>query len=351
MACDASVRRFLGLACFGLVAIIGWQEAHAGGRWSRETSIPDGGANELIAAAVGEQVLVFGGQNSNNLPMGLFYRFDPASAQWAKLPPCPVPVHHGAVVGIGSKMYLFGGFRAPDSGKPGWLPTSNAWEFDTQTGQWTALPPMPTARGALAAVAIGTKVYVLGGTRTVVGANMPDGLHAGEPSETLTTNEVFDTGSRTWEAKSPMLTPRNHHSVAYVDGVIYAIGGRVGSAFSSGWSTNVTMNEAYSIAEDKWLARAPTPTAQSGTGVAVLDGKVHLLGGEGWIDGLAGVARIHEVYDPKANAWEFAPPMPTPRHGFAVAVVGQTIYAVSGLNNAGGSGIVAVSDANEEFHE
>ena len=39
----------------------------------------------------------------------------------------------------------------------------------------------------------------------------------------------------------------------------------------------------------------------------------------------------------------------TPRHGFAVAQVGKTIYAVSGVNNAGGAGTLSVVPVNEIY--
>jgi hypothetical protein len=80
---------------------------------------------------------------------------------------------------------LFGGFRLPDTGKPGWYPVANAWVFDDETQGWTALPPMPTASGALAAVAVGTKIYVIGGARIPPGADMPDGLYGSGPTELL----------------------------------------------------------------------------------------------------------------------------------------------------------------------
>ena len=38
-----------------------------------------------------------------------------------------------------------------------------------------------------------------------------------------------------------------------------------------------------------------------------------------------------------------------PRHGFAVAQVGKTIYAVSGVNNAGGAGTLSVVPVNEIY--
>lgn len=163
------------------------------------------------------------------------------------------------------------------------------------------------------------------------------------------TLEAFDTESNTWTALAPMSTPRNHHSITAVDGKIYAIGGRVGSCYSNGWSSNVWMNEAYDIATNTWTTRAPMPTARSGTGIAVIDKQIHVLGGEGWVDDFGGVFRAHEVYDPATNTWSRAARMLTPRHGFAATELGKTIYAVSGVNNAGGAGTLSVVAVNEIF--
>jgi N-acetylneuraminic acid mutarotase len=91
------------------------------------------------------------------------------------------------------------------------------------------------------------------------------------------------------------------------------------------------------------------PTARSGLGAAVVDGKIHVLGGEGWIDDFGGVFRAHEVYDPKTNTWAKVARMLTPRHGFATAVSGRKIYAVSGVNNAGGAGSLSVMAVNEIY--
>jgi hypothetical protein len=92
---------------------------------------------------------------------------------------------------------------------------------------------------------------------------LPDGLTGGGPVELYGALEVFDTETKAWSKLAPMPTPRNHHSIAYVDGKLYAIGGRVGSCYSGGWSSNVWMNEAYDIATNTWATRAPMPTARS----------------------------------------------------------------------------------------
>jgi hypothetical protein len=338
------------VSCLAGIAVIaaGTLGAQAQGKWRTGPPVPEG-ANEVIGAQVAGLLLVYGGQDPQCKAQGLFFKFDPAKNEWSKLPSNPVPVHHGAAVGIDHKFYVFGGFRLPDTGKAGWYPENKAWVFDLDTQQWSALPPMPAARGALAAVAVGKKIYVNGGANIPTGMQLPDGLAGGGPVDLVGTMEVFDTELNKWSSLQPMPTPRNHHSIAQVDGKIYAIGGRVGSCFSNGWSSNVWMNEAYDVAANTWATRAPMPTARSGTGIAVLDGKIYVLGGEGWVDEFGGVFRANEVYDPKTNTWSRAARMLTPRHGFAVADIGRAIYAVSGVNNAGGAGTLSVVNVNEIY--
>jgi N-acetylneuraminic acid mutarotase len=322
--------------------------AWAQGSWVQARPIPQG-ANEVIGGSLGGQVYVYGGQNPKNEPMGIFWSYDPKTNEWTQLKSNPVPVHHGAAAVVGTKFYVFGGFRLPDSGKSAWFPENKAWVYDTVAQSWSALPPMPTPRGALAAVAVDKKIYVVGGARIPPGTDPPDGLTAGGPVELLGTVEVFDTEDNTWSKVKPMTLPRNHHDVAALDGKLYVIGGRVGSCFSGGWSSNVSMNEVYDIATDTWSTKAPVPTARSGIGVAALDGKIYVLGGEGWIDDFGGVFRANEAYDPKTNVWAKEARMPTPRHGFAKAVVDGKLYAVSGVNNPGGAGTLSVIDVNEVY--
>src|SRR5712691_7660197 len=207
----------------------------AQGAWKQGPPIPQG-ANEVIGANVGGSVLVYGGQDPAGKPMGIFWKLDPAANQWTQLPSNPVPVHHGAAAAVGNKFYVFGGFRLPESGKNAWWPEDKAWVYDMGKGAWSALPPMSQPRGALAAVAVGTKIYVSGGAKIPEGTNLPDGLTGGGPVELLVMHETVDTETNRWTRLKPMSLPRNHHS------------------------------EAYDVATNTWATRLPMPTARSGTG-------------------------------------------------------------------------------------
>ena len=131
-------------------------EASAQGSWTTLKPIPQG-VNEVIGAAVdgllyvygGERMQtqhVYGGVNLKSQPLRMFWSYDPKADTWTQLKSNPVPVHHGAAVGIGKKFYVLGGFRLPNTGMIGWYPENKAWAYDTETQSWSALPPMPTRR-------------------------------------------------------------------------------------------------------------------------------------------------------------------------------------------------------------
>jgi len=77
--------------------------------------------------------------------------------------------------------------------------------------------------------------------------------------------------------------------------------------------------ETVRAAEDSWITLEPMPTARSGLGVAVVDGKIYAI-----------VSGINYEYDPLTNSWTTKTPMPTPRTNFGIAVVENKIYIIGG---------------------
>jgi N-acetylneuraminic acid mutarotase len=331
----------IAVSCVSVLALflLGGQ-ALAQGRWSQLKPIPQG-EEEVAGIAAGGKMYVLGGLGAfpGWEPKRIFFSYDPGSNEWTKLPSIPEGVHHPGVAAVGSKIYVIGGFliaRPAGGGLPAWVPTNSVWVFDITTGAWSKGSPVPTPRGALTATAVGTRIYAIGGAKNP-SYSTPE-LRPTVPVENLATNEVYDTKTNAWTQARPMLTARNHHGAALIDGKIYVVGGRVGSTFIIGLSTNVSTNEAYDVAKNTWSSVLGVPTARSGIGVAVLNGRMHVLGGEAYLNDLVGTYRTHEAYDPKTNSWQRLPPMPSPRHGLAVAEIGGRIYAVSGANVAGGGG-------------
>ena len=233
------------------------------GKWVKLAPFPEP-ANEVEGASTGGKFYVLGGLAPGSKPRGLVYEYTPATDQWIKKKLMPVAVHHAAVFGYDGKVYTFGGFVLPPSGSPALVPIDNTWQYDPAQDSWKELAPMPSKRGGAAAILVGDKIYVIGGITLSPNARSSDaGLTVTSPQHTLGTVEEYDPLSNTWRVRSPMPTARADPAVGEVDGKIYVIGGRIGSAFMRVGS-NTDVVEQYDPATDSWgpmRARMPLRVA------------------------------------------------------------------------------------------
>lgn len=328
-----------------LVAFSGLLAATANAqKWEERAPFPDP-SEEIVGAVADGKLYVFAGLAPGWKPKGLVYEYDPAGDAWTRKRDMPLPSHHLGVTELNGKIYVLGGFKYPDDGKPGWQPIDNAWEYDPANDSWTALAPMPSKRGSPVAAVADGKIYVIGGATTQPGSD-DIAIDPGRPHRAVGTNEVYDPESNTWETVSPMPTARNHAAVGVVDGKIYVIGGRLGSAFITR-ASNTDLVEVYDPATDQWGAlQARMPTARSALAAGTYDGKIYVAGGEVQTPGMLGAFRAFEAYDPASNSWSVLPPMPFPRHGHAGGIVDGQFHVVSGDVQSAMSG----ADVDVDYH-
>ena len=151
----------------------------------------------------------------------------------AKKKSMPRPAHHAALASYKGKIYVSGGFIAPQNTQiptgGAWQPIEDVWEYDTAADSWKALAPMPTKRGAAVAAEVGGKIYVIGGATTADGSKDPFITFMGS-SQVLSTNEVYDPATNKWETHSrcPHRAITRSPAPLWQD---YVIGGRTGHAF------------------------------------------------------------------------------------------------------------------------
>jgi len=321
----------------------------APGRWGRLAPLPEK-SEEFSFGDVNGKIYLFGGLPVGNKgPLGLVQEYDPATDKWTKKKNMPLATHHAAVVAYRGKLYLFGGQIQPQPGGPTQVPINNTWEYDPAADSWKALAAMPTIRTSPVAAEVGGKIYVIGGASVHPGQKVVS-LSPTVPHRALDTNEVYDPATDKWETRSTMPTARSHMAVGVVNGKIYLIGGRVGSAnVTSGSNTNVV--EVYDPSVDSWgAAGLRMPTARSGHGWATYKGKIYVAGGEIYDSHVFATIRAVEGYDPSANTWTILPTMPTARHGVNVAAIGNRLYVIGGhIASDGAAGEAADSDANEVY--
>jgi len=304
--------------------------------WKEMAPAPDG-EEEVFGVEAGGKVYVMGGIKPLWKPLGLVMEYDPGANKWEKKKTMPELKHHVGIAAVGEKIYLMGGFLYPEKGEPSWVPTASAWEYTPATDSWKKLAPLPKPTGALACAGLGGKVYCSGGVRLPAWSKR-SGLRPASEVEQSNDLLEYDPAANKWTHKAPMPSQRNHHVLVAAGGKLYAIGGRIGHAYVSGWSVPMAANEEYDPATDRWMPRSPMPSPRSALAAAVVGDKIHVMGGEEWRQFSSTVHRTHEIYDPKTNRWAASVPLRTPRHGFVAAAVGNKLFAISGANVSGGSG-------------
>jgi N-acetylneuraminic acid mutarotase len=81
------------------------------------------------------------------------------------------------------------------------------------------------------------------------------------------------------------------------------------------------------------------PTPRGGIAGTVFDGLFVVAGGE---QPTATHSEV-EAFDPETRQWLSLPRLPTPRHGLAAVVLGDTLYVIGGGKRPG----LSVSGSNE----
>jgi N-acetylneuraminic acid mutarotase len=175
-------------------------------------------------------------------------------------------------------------------------------------GRWTQLTPMPTARQEVAVAAYGGRVWVIGG----FGGN----------AEPVATVEMYDPALNLWETRASLPVPVHHPAAAVVGNRLFVIGGYTGGRVR--WTA---LDSVYEFVPNReaWEPRAVMPTPRGALAVAVLNDRVHALGGSG-----ESVTNAHEVYDPATNRWRRANAMPTARDHLAAVAFQGRVWALGG---------------------
>lgn len=283
-------------------------------RWTPRASITAPGfyAHASAAGAVEGLVYLFGGLtvSSPYCAHGYALAYDPDQDRFTERPRMPAARVGAASVAIGGKIYVVGG----DSGHPDLCPGAvhgdNVWVFDPQgvpappPGSWTQKANLPMAVGAAAADEIDGILYVAGGDQAL-----------GSGVNTLF---AYDPTTDSWTPKADMPTPRAGPVASAINGVLYVVGG--GNLNTEVWSA---ATEAYDPKTDTWTPKAPMPTGRGNMAACVVDGLLYVMGG--LTAGNAWTAAV-ECYDPQTDQWTTKANLPETSEACAAQTVNGIIY-------------------------
>ncbi len=222
----------------------------------------------------------------------------PAGAEWRTESRFEEPRPGLAAAVLDGKLYAAGGI--------GLLAPSAALDvLEPGDTRWRALTPLPEGRARFAMAAVGGLLYASGGVTEADGVS--DALLAYDP--------VADE----WLELPALPAPRSGHVMAAVDGTLYVFGGAEPGV------------DVYAPDARRWTRRAaPAATARPGAAAAVLEGRIHLIGG--LVDGVAS-ARV-DIYDPINDVWLRGPDLPEARAGLGAATLADAIHVFGGTDPA-----------------
>lgn len=196
---------------------------------------------------------------------------------------------------------------------PGRLPSNLVQIYDPATSRWSLGPTLPQPIHHTHLAAVGGKIYMIGGE--------VDGASTGRRERFVADVWMHDPAVGGWVQRAPMPTARSGGGKAVIDGKIYVAGGRPpgGHAF-----------EVYDPATDKWEKLPDLPTQRNHLAMVALNGKVVVAGGRTGPGAMAERVDVVEIYDPATRSWTKGAPLPAPRGGITGAAHAGCMFVFGG---------------------
>jgi N-acetylneuraminic acid mutarotase len=195
--------------------------------------------------------------------------------------------------------------------------------YDPATDTWETKASLPTPRFGMCANVVDGKIYVIGGAQY----NVFPGISCSDK------NEVYDPEADTWIEKTAIPVAVNGAALAVVDGRIFVLGGEAGPFGSAGWND---FNQVYDVQNDEWSTATPVPVAFDAASAGATTGvfapkRIYVFGG--FTEASYTPRNLTQVYDPENNVWSIGASMPNSQARFGVAVVNDELYAIGSAND------------------
>lgn len=194
-------------------------------------------------AVIGNLIYVIGGYAQDGTTDRV-EAFDTLTNGWrTDFPPMPTKRFDLATTAIGNVIYAAGGFDNE--------PLDVFEAYDTALKKWTALPPLPTARYAMQAIVIDGEIFVIGG-RT-----------AQDATDVV---EVYDPQTRLWSSPTRVPEPLSGFGATMAEGVLHIV--------------KYDKHFTYDPKNGHWqTGLAPMPSSRHGLRLAYIDGLLYAVGG------------------------------------------------------------------------
>lgn len=269
--------------------------------WSRGVPMPHRESFAGCAVVQQQVALLGGGWHGRSMTV-----FDPGTHSWRAAKAPHICRLHSAVASMQGSLFVLGGRVANGTASElqsvevcTSLPTGPVNELEGPAPvNWFSTADMTVPRTCLAAAAVGSSLYAIGG-------------QAGR--QTWRTVEAYDAQQDRWlQLSGSMHSERKYTSAAALHGRLYVAGGMTSTR------SRLASVEAFDPREGSWSLVADMGVARSSAGVAALADCLCAVGGN------AGDDWIHssvEMYIPAAGKWLQRAPVAFARSGLAIAAL------------------------------
>ena len=233
-------------------------------------------------------------------------------------------IHHFQAVPFEGKIYLVGAMTGAYPTEP---PLANVFIYDPASDKWAEGPEIPASRrrGGAGAVLHNGEIIVIAG------------ITNGHSDGHVRWMDAFNPKTGQWRQLPDAPRARDHFHAAIIDNKIYAAGGRRSSA-ATGQTFELTVPEVdvFNLTTNTWSTLPATgniPTPRAGAAVAVINGKLAVMGGES-----GGQQLAHdevEALDPVTGTWTKLAPLSMGRHATQAILHNERIYLASGSRTRG----------------
>lgn len=245
-----------------------------------------------------------------------------STIKWTAGPKALVPRVEPEAVVVNNQFYVFSGYGDTAGGRSPWVPSATIDRYDPTTNKWTRVGTMPTPTTHAGVAVVGSNVWFVGGYTVRPGTI--------DRQDVANTNVlIYNTTNNTWSRGPSLPARRASGGLALVNNTLYFTSGEPADHVSNStntWSLDLANQSAG------WKTRAPIPDGRSHFGIATVNNKIYIIGGQKGIDETSTMLKTNYVYDPATNVWTRLADLPVKRSHLSPAVIpiGNKIYAFGG---------------------
>ena len=217
---------------------------------------------------------------------------------------------HSAVVTEENVIYVIGGIFYSDHHFETAGPALNCVKsYNQLEKKWIDKPPLITARCAHTTVFVNGMIFAIGGKEFYPGGNA------------LSSVEYFDVDDSSWSPAAPMPHGLYHHSCVVQRECIFVLGG-----YDDSGAVLDTIFK-YDVKEDVWVVyNQSLPSARAEFGSTICDDKLYVCGGMGNNRKLSSF----DVYNFDSETWEKGPDFPEERKASVLVNIDDNVYLCGG---------------------